>query len=462
MSGLAILKSIAGAPRGAGNIHWAELVLPINTGRGYLATDPRDHFYSALGIVKDLVRQRSSVESIQLSLDQLPVPDYAKSVEEVFIEFAIWQLEVSQNLFLLAMVEDQTYRSPGLMDTLPSWVPDQTVSCMPFPLHMEANPPGWDPAGPGSSGIGVPLEGGILVIKGGLFDTIKHVADPFNDMVNTKNWLSILNLIKPLMSSKYPLSNSSYAEVLWRTMTADSDRSSRGDMRRNYPADPRLARAFNEWLITRIFFFEGSVGDAHHFHTDSYLKVERMLLLGVWDQICEDPCVFKSESDCNDDAERSELRHYHDHEREVFSIKKQSPHLRDVFVTALTEVFRADTSGTFFTQHQILNTLRLLDGPNNKERIGMLNRKDAYIAATNGIITSRRLFLTDGNYLGLGAQSTQVGDQVWLISGPSTPFILRPMQNGRYRLIGEAYVHGIMRGEAVANGNIRFGDIEFE
>lgn len=172
--------------------------------------------------------------------------------------------------------------------------------------------------------------------------------------------------------------------------------------------------------------------------------------------------MLKSESACKDDSQESELRYYQDHEREVFGIKKQSPDLRSVLLTALIEAFRAHTSGMFFTSEQVLNTFRLMDGPNNEARIGMINRKDAFIAATNRIMRFRRLFLTDGNYIGLRAQSTQIGDQVWLVSGPSTPFILRPMQNSRYRLIGEAYVHGIIRGEAVATGSIRFGDIELE
>jgi hypothetical protein len=29
------------------------------------------------------------------------------------------------------------------------------------------------------------------------------------------------------------------------------------------------------------------------------------------------------------------------------------------------------------------------------------------------------------------------------------PFILRPMDNGNYELVGEAYIHGIMYGEAL-------------
>lgn len=62
---------------------------------------------------------------------------------------------------------------------------------------------------------------------------------------------------------------------------------------------------------------------------------------------------------------------------------------------------------------------------------------------------SRKLFSTDNDHLGIGAASLDVGDGVWVLAGGSVPFLLRPHHNN-YRLLAEAYVHGIMHGEAVA------------
>jgi Heterokaryon incompatibility protein (HET) len=467
IAALSALKAKTGVYSGS-SIPWYAIA-PINIGRGFLATDRRDHIYSALGLMKELIRQCPATEPVQLSIDQLPVPDYTKSVEKVYTEFAEWQLEISQSLFPLVLVEDQSHRSPHLVNSLPSWVPDQSVPLQPTSLHLEANRPQWDPAGPGSSGIGLPIEGGILAVRGGLFDTIKSVADPFENVLSPNNLLSILDLVKPLLNAKYPVSGSAYADVLWRTMTADSDKSFHRGTRRNYPADPGLGRAFNEWVITRSGFFKGTPADSDHFNAEYYSKVQRMLLLGVWHQIYEDPGAFvseRAEETYNDDAERSELCHYHEHERRNFHPKPQpagelAP-FSNAFWTALIEVSLADTSKTFFSVDQIMGTLRVLGGPSNEERTRLFNRKDAFIAATTGIIGSRRLFMTDGNYLGIGARSARIGDQVWIIPGPSTPFILRPTQNDRYKLMGEAYVHGVMQGEAVAAGSIHFGDIELE
>ncbi|KAH8726434.1 hypothetical protein GQ44DRAFT_705619 [Phaeosphaeriaceae sp. PMI808] len=50
--------------------------------------------------------------------------------------------------------------------------------------------------------------------------------------------------------------------------------------------------------------------------------------------------------------------------------------------------------------------------------------------------------------MGLGYHDIRAGDLVVILRGGAIPFILRKDANG-YHLIGNAYVHGIMQGEAV-------------
>ena len=45
------------------------------------------------------------------------------------------------------------------------------------------------------------------------------------------------------------------------------------------------------------------------------------------------------------------------------------------------------------------------------------------------------------------------GDRVCILMGGQVPYILRPIQNGEYQLIGEAYFHGLMHGEGTDKGN---------
>jgi hypothetical protein len=64
----------------------------------------------------------------------------------------------------------------------------------------------------------------------------------------------------------------------------------------------------------------------------------------------------------------------------------------------------------------------------------------------------RRVVRTQGGLLGLASHATEVGDEVVICKGSSVPLIMRRCGEGegegKVRLIGDAYVHGIMRGEA--------------
>ena len=64
-------------------------------------------------------------------------------------------------------------------------------------------------------------------------------------------------------------------------------------------------------------------------------------------------------------------------------------------------------------------------------------------------VTNDKTFFNtqEGGYLGVGPPILQKGDRVVILLGGSMPFAIRPTHQGRYRLIGEVYVLGIMHGE---------------
>ncbi|OCL09415.1 hypothetical protein AOQ84DRAFT_257225, partial [Glonium stellatum] len=80
-------------------------------------------------------------------------------------------------------------------------------------------------------------------------------------------------------------------------------------------------------------------------------------------------------------------------------------------------------------------------------------RKSAFEARMREVKAGRKMFRSKSDLLGMGPKSTQEGDEVWVLLGAKVPFVLRPVNGGkasrRYRLIGEAYVHGYMDGEAL-------------
>ncbi|KAF7540204.1 hypothetical protein G7054_g1547 [Neopestalotiopsis clavispora] len=64
----------------------------------------------------------------------------------------------------------------------------------------------------------------------------------------------------------------------------------------------------------------------------------------------------------------------------------------------------------------------------------------------------RKLFQTEKGYFGITSELVEKGDKIWISSNSDTPLVLRPQTtNGNYTLVGEAYIHGIMNGEAVSD-----------
>jgi hypothetical protein len=57
---------------------------------------------------------------------------------------------------------------------------------------------------------------------------------------------------------------------------------------------------------------------------------------------------------------------------------------------------------------------------------------------------------TEQGYFGIGTQCLRESDSVWIVPGCRVPLILRKIEaSERYRLVGGAYVHGFMNGEAL-------------
>jgi hypothetical protein len=70
---------------------------------------------------------------------------------------------------------------------------------------------------------------------------------------------------------------------------------------------------------------------------------------------------------------------------------------------------------------------------------------------TQSMITSqcREFAVLDSSYMGLVSSCTEVGDEVHILTGVTMPFAVRCRENGKAVLVGDAYIHRIMDGEAV-------------
>lgn len=82
------------------------------------------------------------------------------------------------------------------------------------------------------------------------------------------------------------------------------------------------------------------------------------------------------------------------------------------------------------------------------------NRKmNSAISCANELYSctaQRCLFMTKEGRIGLGpGEATEVGDSCCIFMGATVPFVLAPGNNGRFRLVGECYVQGVMLGELI-------------
>ncbi|RDW64068.1 hypothetical protein BP5796_10570 [Coleophoma crateriformis] len=72
----------------------------------------------------------------------------------------------------------------------------------------------------------------------------------------------------------------------------------------------------------------------------------------------------------------------------------------------------------------------------------------ATILSASLTMNRRRLFISSSGFVGLGPWNMEESDLVIVLYGCRFPVVLRPVENN-YILIGEAYVHGFMTGEAL-------------
>lgn len=80
-------------------------------------------------------------------------------------------------------------------------------------------------------------------------------------------------------------------------------------------------------------------------------------------------------------------------------------------------------------------------------------QQQSFLQALKENAMNRKFFVTSKGRLGLGPQDTKPGDTVSVLLGGDAPFILKS-KSGRmdmYRLVVEAYIDGIMKGQLIAS-----------
>ncbi|KAH3909683.1 hypothetical protein HBH56_159690 [Parastagonospora nodorum] len=67
-------------------------------------------------------------------------------------------------------------------------------------------------------------------------------------------------------------------------------------------------------------------------------------------------------------------------------------------------------------------------------------------------MAGKRPFISNVGYVGMGPRFQRAGDKIAIFNGATVPFIIRPVGEESFKLIGECYCDGIMFGEFVQKG----------
>ena len=123
-----------------------------------------------------------------------------------------------------------------------------------------------------------------------------------------------------------------------------------------------------------------------------------------------------------------------------------SDHLEDglVFISQLTANVPSKTEIEEYLE------IRDYSAPRHNRWRDIIDASKSFVPIMDTV--ERCLCRTDSNLLSKCPQSTEDGDEIWIIEDARLPFVLRPIPGSdRYEFIGEAYVHGVQFGEAMKN-----------
>ena len=355
------------------------------------ASDTRDHVYGIFGITSRL----SSAMNIR---NPLPKPDYSKSTAQVFTAYSKSLLGASNSLFLLSNVEDRVSKS-GF--DLPSWVPDFSQSGSLALSSYGAGDLYQASKGVKARFFASSLE--ILSVAGFYCDEVLMLGDSDFEIGNghdpfTKSAEMLLSL-----SVTYP-NGQDRTEAFWRTLVADQANG-------QSPAPPSLRTAFYEYMLMHNSMFllnSETAGNIDMTRIEPLAKLAETSskaaeLIPSFDKIVERKVIYQR-------IKAADER------------RNQDPSFSHTDLSDLKELTRS----VLVEEEKALPFSRLV----------------------RDIFASKRTLKTGRGYIGLGHLSVHVGDQIWVLPGARVPFVFRRLADGRYLLIGEAYIHGLMRGEA--------------
>ncbi|ERF68156.1 hypothetical protein EPUS_09514 [Endocarpon pusillum Z07020] len=416
------------------------------------ATDPRDKIFAFLNLATD-----------DLGL----IPDYCANVQDVFRKATEAMLKKTGTFSVLSQIQDP---SETKIKGLPGWVPDFSARLERTPFDQDGEEYQFYTSSNFPTAKMHFNTDGTLGVDGFKVDTVSSVTDMEGDAI-----IQVLKLALKV-PAHYPANPLAWwckdhvgrhlrpravtrVEALWRTLVADQ----LTEMDEDYGTlDSRagLSTGFVNWVITDILEARGLLVQYIDIDPDHWMV--KLII----DSFCTRMCLWSAMyderqistftnlrdlggvlDDLGSKKQDEEDQYQPDQHLEIPSPRMGLEH----FPTAhqIAACFRKhvqepeDGEDTLIGSYRTSALLRLTQ----LERRQLRNFEKCMQEATEG----RRLFCTEAGRFGLGpkptGQDSQCTDQIWILNGAKVPFVLRWERENRYKIVGEAYVHGVMYGE---------------
>ncbi|MCJ1438051.1 hypothetical protein MMC27_007438 [Xylographa pallens] len=363
------------------NHYQLKLSYLLSARRPCLATDPRDKVFALVGIANDA---------------QELLPDYSKSLTDVYLQTAEHIFSTDGNITLLSEV-----KGLQLGSGLPSWVPDWRVSPSVILLATK-NTDGtkrYAASGICHPKFAVDTPGsGMLVVHGLCFDKVSQHLGKVSKISEGKEYIPWMGL-------------RDYGIGLWAEMA----RSVYPDGVYSPTGEP-LIQVYDRVLTG-----------------DQSLTSERLDKAGK--------SAFYPETLNHISTSRSDIS-YTLHPQAIKQVK-------DLGIDLEAAIWSYLKGPELYTTVDIMKYLyksSRIDGVSPEIEAQVESEQHSVRDAITG---GRRLFISEAGHMGLCPESTEPADVICIIFGADVPFVLRPLQNGHFLLVGECYVDGFMDGQAI-------------
>ena len=358
------------------------------------ATDARDKVYALLGLADD--REKLGI-----------VPDYTKSLSEVYTD-------VTRNVFRTSGELNLLCFNTNSERLLPSWASDWSLgSSRPRPLWHHGR---YNAAANMLQQMNPIEDPSILDVAGVLVDKVRFQSGviylDMGDLSRARDTIrGLMSLVYLAIGGILPRQDQTDNEkmIRWKTLGLDPD--------------PRNSDCFWRTLVAND---NATASIAMHFSKPGHKIPVSTQAPEEYAEMFE--ILMYASDDGSEVDSTSQTRPRRRLSQILTSVELKAPRLRTKHFSRIPDDFMP---GLSFSERRAAYVRPLL----------------TMMAAT---LQGRVLFTTNQGYIGLCSGIVEKGDLVSVLLGCDMPIVLREYDAGYcLRVIGEAYVHGIMDGEAV-------------